>query len=135
MRVRLAGGILAGGAEVKLTLGMVYNGWPAGSDFPSRAPLGHPDALMFYRAAQTVCYCDLIKKTQFANFQINVVQGFFIVGGGPGSGVQWSERAAGWQIWPAGARGILAARGEGFARVAKVCMAVLDHLRATGQVS
>lgn len=54
VRVRLAGGVLAGGAEVKLTLGMVYNGWPAGSDFPSRAPLGHPDALMFYRAAQTV---------------------------------------------------------------------------------
>lgn len=57
-----------------------------------------------------------------------------MVSGGPGSGVQWSERAAGWQVWPAGARDLLGARGEGFTRVARACMAVLDHLRATGQV-
>lgn len=54
IRVRLAGGALGNGTEAKLALGIAFHGWPSGSDFPSRIPLGHPDALLFYKAAQTV---------------------------------------------------------------------------------
>lgn len=59
MRVRIAGGTLSPegvltGIEAKLALGVAYDGWPAGCDLPSRVPLGHPDALLFYKAAHTV---------------------------------------------------------------------------------
>jgi hypothetical protein len=40
--------------EVKLVLGVGCSGWPQSCDFPSRAPLGHVDSLLFLQAAQTV---------------------------------------------------------------------------------
>jgi hypothetical protein len=54
IRVRLAGGVLGGGTEAKLALGIAFSGWPTGSDFPARIPLGHSDAFMCYKAAQSV---------------------------------------------------------------------------------
>ena len=56
--------------EVKLVLGVGCSGWPQSCDFPSRAPLGHVDCLLFLQAAQTV---NSLYKTSVEGIKLNFV--------------------------------------------------------------
>lgn len=48
--------------DVKLTLAIEFQGWPRTTDFPSRIPLSHIDALFFQHMATTVKYYHISER-------------------------------------------------------------------------